>query len=287
MIPMLAAAWIAAPRPGTLRMDLDRSLYARVVGHAVRAISAASVRLEPFPFFLVSKIFPDDIYRKALAAWPDADSFQKASLKHHSNEYGGSTRTRMNLCEAALAELPAARVAIWRTLRAAVSAPEVKRAVFAKLGVGLVRRFALPVERAVDVEAYPRGVLYSETEGYRIAPHPDTREKIVTMQFAFPSDEGLKDVGTEFYSRSVNPMHYLREPKGFVIRETMPFLPNHAYAFSVLNTVRLKSWHGRCKIAAIKGVRNSMLHIWYAKADETHRELDEYQRLLTPHRIAA
>jgi len=107
------------------------------------------------------------------------------------------------------------------------------------------------------------------------------------MQFAFPADERMKEVGTEFYSRSVNPRAWLREPRGFTIDKTMPFLPNHAYAFSVLNTLTLKSWDGRCKIASIDGVRNSLLQIWYAKADDAHHDLEDYEREMHPQRRAA
>lgn len=257
-------------------MFFDRPLYDRTVRHVVAAVESSSTRTEPFPFTLIENVFPDDVYRSALAAWPGADAFAGASKRHHTDEYGGSTRQRMNLVEKSLAELPAGTRRIWTTLRAAIGSPAVKAAVFGKLAGGLSRRFGTSPQEAVEVEAYPRDVLYTEKQGYRIAPHPDTREKIVTMQIAFPPDDRMKHVGTEFYSRSANPLHWLREPRGFVVRESMPFLPNCAYAFSVLNTIGLKSWHGRSKIESIDGDRNSLLHIWYATPDESHEELEGY-----------
>ncbi len=261
-------------------MFVDRPLFDRVVRHVVAAVGQTATRSEPFPFLIVEEIFPEDVYRTALAAWPGTEAFAGASRRHHTDEYGGSTRQRMNLVEKSLAELPVPARRTWTTLRAAIGSPDVKRAVFEKLAGGLARRFGTPPAKAVEVDAYPRDVLYTEKQGYRIAPHPDTREKIVTMQFAFPPDDRMKHVGTEFYSRSANPLHWLREPRGFVVRESMPFLPNCAYAFSVLNTIGLKSWHGRSKIESIDGVRNSLLHIWYATPDESHAELEGY--LATP-----
>ncbi len=257
-------------------MHVDRPLLARVVRHVVAVVERTPAKSEPFPHAFFEGIFPDDLYRTALDAWPTEAAFAAASRRHHVDEYGGSTRRRMNLVEKSLADLPAAGRRVWTTLRAAVGAPEVKAAVFAKLADGLARRFGSAPAAAAAVPAFPRGTLYSEKQGYRIAPHPDTREKIVTMQFAFPADDRMKHVGTEFYSRSVNPLHWLREPRGFLVREAMPFLPNCAYAFSVLNTIGLKSWHGRCKIDGIEGDRNSLLHIWYASPDDTHAELEGY-----------
>jgi hypothetical protein len=268
-------------------MFVDRPLLARIVRHVVATVERSPAKPDPFPHAFFEGIFPDDLYRTVLEAWPTEDAFATASRRHHVDEYGGSTRRRMNLVEKSLAELPIGVRRVWTTLRAAVGAQEVKRAVFEKLADGLARRFGTAASGAAAVPAFPRGTLYSEKQGYRIAPHPDTREKIVTMQFAFPTDDRMRHVGTEFYSRSVNPLHWLREPRGFTIREAMPFLPNCAYAFSVLNTIGLKSWHGRCKIDSIDGDRNSMLHIWYATPDESHPELDGYFAESEPLRHAA
>lgn len=260
--------------------NLDRLLYRRIVEHSLQVVSQTVPQDSPFPHVLFAGIFPDDVYARLLKSYPAPEHFVKANQKHHSNEYGGSTRQRMSLCEAALSSLPEQDHVLWSTVRAAISSTVIRDAIFQKLSTGLCRRFGVPAAELPKVPAYPRGQLYSETEGYRIAPHPDTREKIVTMQFAFPSDDSLESVGTEFYTRSMNPVHYLREPRGFLITKSMPFLPNHAYAFSVLNDFGMKSWHGRSTIPPMDKVRNTLLHIWYAEADETDQDLVAYRKYL-------
>ncbi|WP_397571038.1 hypothetical protein [Schlesneria sp. T3-172] len=261
-------------------MLLNRSLYCRLIDHGLNVVSKTEPQDYPFPHVLFDGIFPDDIYRRLLKSYPSAEHFVKANQKHHSNEYGGSTRQRMSLCESALNSLNEQDHMLWSTVRAAISSTEFRDAVFQKLSTGLCRRFKVRAAELPTIPAYPRGQLYSETEGYRITPHPDTREKIVTMQFAFPSDDSLASVGTEFYTRSLNPAHYLREPRGFTISKTMPFLPNHAYAFSVLNDLGLKSWHGRSTIPPMDRVRNTLLHIWYAEPDESDKDLVAYRKFL-------
>ena len=261
-------------------MLLDRSLYERLVNHAHHVIGESLEEQIPFPHILIKGVFPTDVFQQLLTAFPSSAYFTKANPKHHTNEYGGSTRQRMNLTEASLDSLSDPQHILWATVRAAFGSAEVRDIIFLKLANGLCRRFGVDREHVATIPAFPRGQLYSETDGYRIAPHPDTREKIVTMQFAFPSDNSLVDVGTEFYSRSFNPMSYLREPRGFTIAKAMPFLPNHAYAFSVLNDIGLKSWHGRSTIPPMNCVRNTLLHIWYAEPDETDRELAAYQKFL-------
>ena len=261
-------------------MLLDRSLYYRVLQHCFNVIDETPADDHPFPHILLKRIFPDDVYEHLLEAFPPEECFVKANQKHHSNEYGGSTRQRMTLCEGSLESLPENDHRLWATVRAAISSIEIRDAIFFKLSKGLCRRFKVNCAELAKIPAYPRGQIYSETEGYRIAPHPDTREKIVTMQFAFPTDHLLAGVGTEFYTRSANPLNLFREPRGFSIAKTMPFLPNHAYAFSVLNDIGLKSWHGRSTIPPMDRVRNTLLHIWYAEADETNDELVAYQQFI-------
>ena len=56
----------------------------------------------------------------------------------------------------------------------------------------------------------------------------------------------------------------------------MPFLPNTAYAFVVLNSLSLSSWHGRSSLSNVgKAVRNTILNIWYERAENGNRELVE------------
>jgi hypothetical protein len=121
--------------------------------------------------------------------------------------------------------------------------------------------------------AYPLPELFRETAGYVIKPHPDTRRKVVTMQIALPPDASQRDLGTEFYRRSWNPLALLREPRSFETVKRAPFLPNVAYAFVVINSLWLKSWHGRTTLRAGIGVRNTILNIWYADAKDANPDL--------------
>jgi hypothetical protein len=88
-----------------------------------------------------------------------------------------------------------------------------------------------------------------------------------------PADDSQKDLGTEFYRRSLNPMHLFREPRGFEVVKQAPFLPNVAYAFAVINALTLKSWHGRTTLEGDTGVRNTILNIWYARAEDANADI--------------
>src|SRR5262249_6971864 len=146
------------------------------------------------------------------------------------------------------------------------------------LAPGLSYRYAIDPRQAAELPGFALPELFHETSGYTIKPHPDTRRKVVTMQIALPKDASQRDLGTEFYQRSRNPLSLTRPPRGFTIAKRMEFLPNSAYAFSVLNTFRLKSWHGRSTIPDRAGERNSILNIWYEKASDANGDLIEENR---------
>jgi hypothetical protein len=107
------------------------------------------------------------------------------------------------------------------------------------------------------------------------------------MQISLATDTRHPHFGTEFYRRSFQPAHWLREPRGFEVVKTMPFLPNAAYAFVVLNSLSLKSWHGRSTLAESGVERNSILNIWYQRPEHANLDLVREQEVLASRRLAA
>ncbi len=192
---------------------------------------------------------------------------------------GVSNRGCFGLTNANVEDLLGRQQSLWLGVRDALGAPQFKQAVFEKLSVGLAYRLGLAPHEAAQTPGYPLPELFRETSGYRIKPHPDTRRKLVTMQIALPEDDSHPDIGTEFYRRSLNPLAMLREPRGFEVAKRAPFLPNVAYAFVVINTLRLRSWHGRTPLDEGLAVRNTILNIWYAKAEDANADLvQQYYR---------
>jgi hypothetical protein len=259
--------------------DPVRSEVFRVtLAHMVESIERSWVDHDPFPHFIVEGIFPDDVYREMLASLPDPSLYDAVSYEKHADN-GVSNRGKFALTNQCIAELSGRQRSLWLAVRDALGAPRFKQAVFARLREGLAYRFGKSPEQAAQTPGYPLPELFRETEGYQIKPHPDTRRKLVTMQIALPSDNSQPDLGTEFYRRSLNPLALLREPRGFDTVKRSPFLPNVGYAFAVLNTLRLRSWHGRTKLGGETGVRNTILNIWYAKAEDANPDLvEQYYR---------
>ena len=258
--------------------SVDLELFRRVVDHMVAAADAAPSMADPFPHTLIRGLFPDDVYDRLQQCLPRPSQYKKFSYRKHQDADGASNRRRFQLNADNLAILDTERQTFWRTVRNAIGSEDFKRSVFDRVRGGLSLRYRCEPDEAASLPGFALPELFHETAGYHIKPHPDTRRKVVTMQIALPTDDSGATMGTEFYRRSLRPADWTTEPRGFEIVKTMPFVPNTAYAFAVLNTVRLKSWHGRSQMSVDSvgdnpPVRNSILNIWYEEVEDANPEI--------------
>jgi hypothetical protein len=228
---------------------------------------------EPFPHVVIKGFFPADVYADLLAFLPADKQYETFSYGKHHTKDGQSNRLRFRMKNEWLNRLSGAQRTFWYAVRQALGSSQLKTAVFEKVSSGLAFRFDMPQSETSKMEAYALPELFRELSSYRIKPHPDTRRKVVTMQISLARDESQHDLGTEFYRRSLNPLHLMREPYGFEIVKRAPFFPNSAYAFSVLNTVTWKSWHGRSTLPPNCGVRNTILNIWYLSQADANEDI--------------
>lgn len=239
-----------------------RAIAARALEHILSRIAATPALDEPFSHIFLENLLPQDIYERLLAALPDPDTFDTAAERYRGDT--GFVRRQFALTTTATDRVPDPEV--WRGVATALTAPELKRAVFARLATDLAYRYGIPRAEVAELRGFTRPTLYRETDGFEIPPHPDTRKKVVTMHLYLPADETQLGLGTALYRRKV-----LAPPAGpwrwrFERVKQFPFQPNSAYAFAVNNTLRKKSWHGRERLPAGCGVRNTLLNTFYEEA---------------------
>lgn len=241
---------------------------------------------EPFPHILIHDFLPEVAYEKLHCYFPSMENFEAFAYDKHHTETGESNRKRFQTNNDSLERLDGEAKVFWYTLRSVLGSNELKRCVFSKLSPGLRIRYGCPHEEVSQLKGFALPEVFHETDGYSIKPHPDTRKKVVTMQIALPTDNSQVDLGTEFYQRAIRPAAWLREPRGFDVVKRMPFLPNTAFAFVVLNTIGLKSWHGRTSISGdslagqVSKPRKSILNIWYDRVENACTDIfEDNQRL--------
>jgi hypothetical protein len=127
----------------------------------------------------------------------------------------------------------------------------------------LAFRYGVREADVKDLAGYSRPTLYRETAGFEIPPHPDTRKKVVTMHLYLPGDQSQTDLGTALYQRNLLTWPFGSWKYRFTKVKQFAFQPNSGYAFVVNNKLTRKSWHGREKLSAGAGVRNTLLNTFY------------------------
>ncbi|WP_298424763.1 hypothetical protein [Rhodoblastus sp.] len=236
--------------------------YDELVAHVVESIMDADVWSRPYPHMVFRHFWPEDFYRELLAKRPDQASFFAIN--------GARTRYQFNLYDDSCDAGDDERRTLWKLVSDVCSSPELEAAMRTRLEEGLRLRTNGSKE-GWPAPMYPRPVLYTDYDGYRIKPHPDTRRKVLTMLIYMPEDDSQKALGTTLYRLSPKGL-FSWKSFGLAEEKTVPFLPNSGCAFVVIHPAYdffHASWHGRESIGVDNArPRFSILNTYYAQPVE-------------------
>lgn len=241
-------------------VESAREIRARVLTHLLGRIRVAAVWDEPFSHTYFDEVFPADTYAALLAHLPPADRYSTGPREPNASY---QSRTFYNLTTDRVCRFPAGCRDVWRGVVAALTDPELKRGLYAKLAPDLIRRYGVEEAAVPDLAGHARPTLYRDVEGFEIPPHPDTLKKVVTMHLYLPADLGQVGLGTALYRREPGPTS--DGQMGFAIARQFEFRPNSGYAFVVNDSPSRQSWHGRERLPAGAGVRNTLLNTFYSE----------------------
>jgi hypothetical protein len=234
------------------------SLTRELIDHAVSSIESADRFSLPFPHIFFRDFFPKDFYAEMLGSIP-TEGFDRLNKE--------GTRKAVRLYGDNIEKVDAGFRDLWESVSAMLTSREVEDAIRRQLHEGLeIRAKGDKAASAADLKLVAQPVLYRDTDGYQIKPHPDGSKKVVTMQLYCPADESQRDLGTTLYRASlkglINVGSYGLEPV-----KTLPFLPNVGYAFVVLkayHSLLKMSWHGRPKVHTTSDrARITLLNTFY------------------------
>jgi hypothetical protein len=240
-----------------------RQVGSRILEHLLRQIDRTPSLNEPFAHLYLEEVFPEDLYTQILSHLPNPQLYPNAADRHQGRGGPEYARSCFPLTRASLAPLATAQQELWGGVATAMTAPELKEALFTKLARDLAFRYGVAETRVGQLAGYARPMLYRETDGYEIAPHPDTRKKIVTLHLFLPADSTQAALGTALYRRKLLAWPFGPWQRRFIKVKQFPFLPNTGYAFAVNNSLTRKSWHGRDSLPLGSGVRNTLLSAFY------------------------
>jgi hypothetical protein len=242
-------------------LESAREIHARVLAHLLARVRAAAVWDEPFTHTYLEEVFPPDVYAALLATLPPADRYSTGPREPNARY---QSRTFYNLTSDRVRRFPVARRNVWLGVAAALTDPEMKRGLYAKLAPDLIYRYGVEEAAVPELAGHPRPTLYRDVEGFEIPPHPDTLKKVVTMHLYLPADLSQLHLGTTLYRRKPGPLSRGDRQTSFTVARQFEFRPNSGYAFVVNDSASRRSWHGRERLPTAAGVRNTLLNTFYA-----------------------
>ena len=237
----------------------ENALAKRLLLHWERQFGSAVIVSEPFAHFYTDQVWPADIYYAVLRLLPPDEVYAPLNIKEWVNAKGVSTRDKCYLPEI-LGQMDPERVAFWHEVWLGLTAESLKRLIFRKFKKDITLRLGIDADAVENVEVSVHMSLARDIEDYRIDPHPDGWPAIVTAQFYLPADMSQKDLGTSFYIE--RPLLRRAVLGRYEELKRMPFAPNSGYFFAVNDLPGHRSLHGRERIRAGAGVRNTMLVRW-------------------------
>ena len=237
-----------------------RNLADELTAQAVASIEAAEHFSFPFPHIVFRNFFPADFYR---------DLVRNVPTEGYDPIIDTGTRMALRLYGANVEKIDPALRPLWSAVSTMLTSKMLERAIRNRLHDGLeIRARGDRVAGADDLKLVAKPVVYRDSDGYQIKPHPDTRKKVVTMQLYCPTDASQQALGTTLYRASLKGLlhvgSYCLEPV-----KAIPFLPNTGYAFVVLkanHSLTNMSWHGRPRIKTDQP-RISILNTFYVNED--------------------
>src|SRR5262245_37130004 len=131
----------------SIRLAHGQGTASRILAHLVERVERTPVYQEPFGHFYLEDAFPADIYAELIQSLPPHEMYKHAAERYRG-EAGGFVRCLFALTPENLARVDAAQQRLWQALAVALTAPELKRAVYAKLACDLAFRYGMPQQQA-------------------------------------------------------------------------------------------------------------------------------------------
>ncbi len=191
--------------------------------HFVNRLRSATVELDPFPHYVLERVFPDDYYSELLSYLPDSTVYENLyevtdlKLDHFRH------RDQRDMNHGWTDRLPAGQREFWGAFNQWFLSGDVARAV--------MESFGWESWPAVSVESQ----FIRHRAGYFLGPHSDLHTKLVVLLLYLAPDDRAEHLGTSLYRPKLegfscpNSTHYKFED--FIRVKTAPYKPNSLLAF--------------------------------------------------------
>ncbi len=231
-----------------------------------RRITETPLSTEPFTFLDLKDVFPEASYRSIVDHLPETRYFRQYKHPDARLPDGNSARLKLDVTPEGVVHLPRELRAFWTEMHGVITSEAFTWALKEQFRDVLEAQTGKKIE---DLKIHPRGTLFRDIAGYKIAIHPDSPNKAITVGLYFPKDESQAHMGTKFHGRT--------ETGEFYEAKQMSFTPRRGYAFAVTP----HSYHSVSQLDENAGERTSLLILFYHDRGRIIESLKWLQRKLT------
>ncbi|PCJ11584.1 MAG: hypothetical protein COB04_18060 [Gammaproteobacteria bacterium] len=218
---------------------------ALVIQHMVSRCKQVRPEDDPYPYFCMDNLFPDQFYQQLLEHKPTNSQLEPMSSTPRA--YGGSfdNRFMMNLNNEEYVKLSQAQMDFWRVLDEALMSNEFAGALTHVFMKQLLARGVLG-KGGKGINLYSDALFMRDNNGFRMGPHSDRPERFITMMIYLPENSERSDLGTCIYRptdaslTSEGLHHYKYGSSEFSLHHKAPYVPNACMVFLKTNN----SFHG-------------------------------------------
>lgn len=212
-------------------------MFSIVNSHISRRLTESQIIYDPFPHLYVRNVFPDQIYEQLLKNKPKHSklpTLQQIGLTTYHQP-----RKALVLTDDGISKLIGEQHTFWSNFIEWICSEEFKSIVISKFGELITQRFT---DKNINFDCTAKYL--HDTKGYKLGPHTDRADKVVTLLFYLPDDDSLQQLGTSIYKPKNSNFiceggpHY--DVDRFDLYKTSKFLPNSLFGFFKTNN----SFHG-------------------------------------------
>ncbi|MEQ9452172.1 MAG: FkbM family methyltransferase [Pseudomonadales bacterium] len=219
-----AAPSAAAPAPANKTNSADGN---RVASHVLQRLSEIELVTDPYPYFYLTEVFPQDFYQQMMAMKPSNEEL--VSISQTGRTRGYDERFVMPFADGLARLVDANKVKFWSEFRSWFLNENFMVAMIKVFQQAIVQRGV----KQLNVRG--EGMFMRDHQGYQIGPHTDSPKRLLSVMFYLPEDQQHTGLGTTVY----RPRQAGMQCSGarhhgfgdFVPEFTAPYAPNSAFGF--------------------------------------------------------
>ncbi len=234
-------------RPGwtayeSLYTEQEGSSHAQAAfSQVVNKIAAAPVQETPTPYFYIENVFPEEFYKYLICELPPEEAYTPIDAAGLTSGDAYAERSIFQFNNQSLEKLSGQERPFWSLIAQALHSVDFLNVNMQKFAPWLPE-FRRPLDALPPM--FPEALLMKDRAGYKLGPHTDSVDRVLSLLFYLPRDLSLVNEGTALYVPNDKSFTCAGGPHhgfdGFTEVTRIPFKPNSLVGFVASDT----SFHG-------------------------------------------